>query len=362
MAWIVARTRPRLSLAAGLVAGLGGIGLLAFGSHAAALETPAPIVAIVVHLIAVGTWLAGLLSVAWLAIAGGPAAWSPARIVPRFSALALVSVGLIGLTGVYADWVHTRSLVPLDSQYGSTLVIKSILALGAFGLGGLNFLSGGRADDRRLRPRLALEAGLAVSVLIVTGLVASGSPPAGELPIAIAPARSSVAAAGPAPTLALAPGRPGPTRFVVTFDAAIDDGVELQLQRLDQSGESRLQLAPIPDQPGQFQAGGGLLPADSRWDASVVRRDSSGSEIARTRFSFALDDTGISEGAASPAVDPAVVVAVIALVLAALGLAFALGGGVLPRVDPATSRIGVAGASIAAAVLGVAILLGGPTT
>ena len=32
------------------------------------------------------------------------------QVIPRFSALALVSVTLIALTGIYADWVQTRDL------------------------------------------------------------------------------------------------------------------------------------------------------------------------------------------------------------------------------------------------------------
>jgi hypothetical protein len=207
---------------------------------------------------------------------------------------------------------------------------------------------------------VAIEAGLALAALIATGVLASGSPPAGEKPIAIAPAISSAQAAGPAPIFELAPGRPGPTRFLVTLPAVTSDGqVELQLQRLDQTGESRLQLSPVTGVPGRFATGGGLLPAGSRWDASVVRRDGTGTELSRTRYSFALDAAGVSEGRLSPAIDPAVVVAVVLLVGAALGLAFALGGGVLPRVDPSNSRISVLAGSILGTMVGATILLGG---
>jgi copper transport protein len=358
--WLAAPVRPRFGLVVGSLAGLAGLILLAISSHAAGYGSPAPVVAIAVHLMAVATWLSGLLVVAWLAVTGAPPGRTLPTFVPRFSALALVSVGLIGLTGVYADWVHARTLASLDTPYSTTLVAKTGLALAAFALGGLNYLSGGRKGDRRFRPRVAAEAGLALTVLVAAGVLASGSPPAGELPVAIAPTASSTAFAGPAPVLELAPGRPGPTRFLVTLDAAAaHETVELQLQRLDQSGESRLELAPLASGDRQFAAAGGFLPTGSHWDASVVLRDHEGSELSRTRYSFALDATGVSEGRATPAVDPAVVVAVTLLVSAALGLAFALGGGTLPRVDPATSRVAILAGSLVGAILGATILIGG---
>jgi copper transport protein len=361
LVWLLAERRPRLALGLGGLAGLAGIVLLTIGGHAAGFGTPAPAVAIVVHLVAVATWLSGVLVVAWLAVVGGRPERSIATIVPRFSALALVSVGLIGLTGVFVDWVHTGTLVSLETPYSATLLLKSGLAVGAFALGGLNFLSGGRDGDRRFRPRVALEAGLALSVLIATGVLASGSPPSGELPIGIAPAASSTASTGPASTLALAPGRPGPTRFLVGVeDVEEHQAVELQLQRLDQAGESRLALAPIAGRAGQFAAAGGLLPAGGRWDASVVVRDHEGAELGRTRYSFALDETGVSEGRATPPIDPAAVVAIILLAAGALGLAFGLAGGALPRVDPATSRIAVVVGSMLGGIVGLTILLGGP--
>jgi hypothetical protein len=88
-------------------------------------------------------------------------------------------------------------------------------------------------------------------------------------------------------------------------------------------------------------------------------RDHAGTEIGRTRYSFALDVTGVSLGRARPTIDPAVVVAIALLVAAALGLAFAIGGGVLPRVDAVASRVGLIAGSIVGAILGATILLGG---
>jgi copper transport protein len=358
--WWLAPRRPRFALGLGAVAGVVGVVLLAAGSHSAGFGAIAPIVAIFVHVVAVAIWVSGVLVIGWLVIAGGPPDRALSTVVPRFSALALVSVGLFGLTGIYADWIHTRTLISLDTPYGTTLFVKIMLVLGALALGGLNYLSGARAADRRFRPRVTVEAGLALAVVVATGVLASGSPPAGDLPVRIATALSSAHQGDTAPVLEVAPGRPGPTRFVVTVEGSSPEVVELRLQRLDQPGETRLDLSPVDGLDGRFEASGGLLPAASRWDASVVLRDAEGTERARTRYSFALDDRGVSEGRSTPAIDPTLIVAVILLVAAALGFAYAIGGGVLPRVDAAASRVAVIVGSSVGAVLGVTILLGGP--
>jgi len=241
-----------------------------------------------------------------------------------------------------------------------TLAIKMGLALCAFGLGAFNYLSGGRDTDRRFRPRVAIEACLALGVVIATGVLASGSPPAQQLPIAIQPVASSLTPGSTPPTLELAPGRPGPTQFTVTVPA-ITQGttVELQLQRLDEAGTSQLQLRPGAA-PGTFEADGGLLPANSSWDSSVVLHDTAGTEIGRTRYAFALDATGISEGRATPPIDPAIVIAMVLLIGGIVAIAFAAGGGGLPRVDRAAGRVALVGGSVVSAFLGVIILFGGP--
>ena len=356
---VLARTRPSLASAIAAGAALFGVVLVALGGHAAAYDSPAPIAAVVVHLVGAAAWLTGILVLAWLAISGTPPDRPLAVLVPRFSAVGLVSVALIVLTGVYSDWLQTRTLISVDTPYEATLLVKIGLAIGAFSLGAFNYVSGGRATDRRFRPRVVVESGLAIAVLVATGVLASGSPPAEEQPVQIAVAPSSVLAGATPPVLELAPGRPGPTRFVVVATIPTGASVELELQRLDASGDSRIQLQGGLT-PGTYEAGGGLLPAGSRWDASVVVHDQNGGELSRTRFSFALDSEGISEGRATAVVDPALAVAVMLLIGAALGLAFTLGGGSLPRVDPAASRIAVLGGSAAGTVLGVLALFGGP--
>jgi hypothetical protein len=306
---------------------------------------------------AVGIWLSGLVSLVWVATLGdGPGA--AFGLVPRFSALALVSVTLMALTGLYAEWIHTRSLLPLDTPYGLTLTIKSVLALTAIALGAISYLGIDRAG---FRLRIAVEAAVVVGVLAVTGVLTSGSPPGQEEPIAIAPATTSALSAQPA-SLALAPGRPGPTRFLATLEAPLGPGdtLELALTRLDQPSDSRIPMRPVPGSVAEYAAPGGLLPPDSRWDAALIHRDAAGIDRGRSRFTFALDATTVTQGRATPAIDPVVVIAAVLLIGATVAGAFALAGGSPPRVDRRLGRQAtVIGAGIAAA-LGAVLLLAGP--
>jgi methionine-rich copper-binding protein CopC/putative copper export protein len=357
---LIRRDRQAPAQIVGAIVGGVGLVLLAAAGHAAAYADPGPVAAIVVHVFAVGIWLSGLLTLLWVAVLAPRPDEPLSAIVPRFSALALVAVALLALTGTYSDWVQTRAFPSIDTQYEATLLIKIAIALAAFAVGAVNFLDGGRGVIRLggMRLRLVLEGTLAIGVLIVTGVLVSGSPPAQERPIAIAPAANAAPAVGPTPGFDLTPGRPGPTRFVVTSDAIpAGDTVELDLQRLDGSGDTRILLrAATAD---TYASDGGSLPANSRWDANVITRGSDGVETGRWRFSFALDATGISEGLAVPPVDPVVVIGITLLLLAILLGAFTIGGGTLPRVDRATGRVaGLIGPAVAA-ILGFLIFVGG---
>jgi copper transport protein len=357
-----------VALAIGGVTGLVGLALTALGGHASAFASPVPIVMDVVHMAAASIWLGGLVMLGALTDFGGGSRLEPGalgRVIPRFSALALVSVALIALTGVYADWVQTRDLLGFDTPYGLNLLVKILIFVLALTFGLANYLDGGREVGRRfgLSRRLLVELILGVAVLAVTANLTSGAPTSGDRPIEIAPAASSVTSAEPA-TLAILPGRPGPNRFVAAVPRAPAEGVvvELLLQRLDVDvGSARMTMRP--DQSGstlQFVADASL-PVGTRWDATVVATLPAGTELARQRFVFAVDGDGISEGRATPPLDPGVLAAILLLLLGIVGLGYTLAGGTLPRTLPDASRPAVIGASVAGVALGIAaILIGGP--
>jgi hypothetical protein len=109
------------------------------------------------------------------------------------------------------------------------------------------------------------------------------------------------------------------------------------------------------DSPVDWIADAVVLPAGSSWDASVLVVAIGGNELARQRFSFALSDDGIADGAIRSIADPVTAVAAVLLIGGAVGLGLSLGGGRLPRCDPRASRVALRAGGLTAVVLGVAI-------
>lgn len=129
-------------------------GSLAWSGHGAA--TPGPIgdlqlAADIVHLIAAGLWLGGLLpfaTVLLLAKRGGIPVRSAAEITKRFSAVAALSVGLLVLSGIFNSWVLIRDISGLTGTlYGRLLLAK----VGLF----LVMICFAAANKLVLSPRLA---------------------------------------------------------------------------------------------------------------------------------------------------------------------------------------------------------------
>lgn len=355
------------ALGLSLVAAAVGIGLVAISGHAAAFDSPVPVLVDLVHVASGAVWLSGLLSLAVLSDFGGRFDPPSVRaILPRYSALAVVSIGLVSASGIYADWTQTRELITTATPYSINLDVKILLVLGALGIGALNFLDGGR--DRRwlggLSRRVLLELGLAVGVVVVTANLTSGSPTWENRPIAIAPAPSTSAES--AIDFAVQPGRPGPNRFIAASGGVATPAgttVTLLLQRLDSgSGPARIALHATTDPAGgiTYVADGGLLMADSRWDATVTVTDGSGNEVGRRHFTFAVDASGVSAGRALPPIDPALAVGLLLVVGGLFGLAFGIAGGSIPRTPPDWGRrVLIAGGGVGTA-LGALIVAAGP--
>ena len=366
-------TRARHLVAAllvGIATAAVGFGLVALGGHAAGFDSPVPLFVDLVHLAAGGVWLSGVVGLVWLALVKPVEPGVLGSIVPRFSAVALVAVALIVATGTYQAWIQTYDFTSVANPYSLNLALKVAVFLIALVFGALNYFDGGR--DRGwlggFRTRVFLEAGLAIAVVVLTANLTSGSPTGESQPIAIAPAVSSAPAGAVSSSFAIQPGRPGPNRYLASVSPAAPAGstVVLVLQRLDTDvGTSRLPLRPATaaesnGATSEFLTDGGQLAADSSWDATVIVSTAAGQEIGRTRFTFALDQTGISAGRQLPPLDPVLLVAVLLLLGGLLGLAYGVAGGRLPRCDVRTSRIAVISGSMVGTVLGLIILSGGP--
>ena len=146
------------------------------------------------HLIATGLWGGGLLALFWVLYSGVkkstlPLSWA-AETVRRFSRLALGSVAVLVLTGLYQSWIQVGSLSTLfGTDYGRVLLFKLILFTAMLGFGALNFLSTRprllRAAERNTKDlssaqkalrRIGAESLLALLVFFVTGLLTTLPP------------------------------------------------------------------------------------------------------------------------------------------------------------------------------------------
>ena len=229
--------------------------------------------AIVVHIGAAAIWLAGLVAFGYLGLSRQLTGAALRAAVPRFSAVALVAIGLVIVTGGYSAWAQTRDLTPLLTSYATVLDIKVVVVGLALVLGFLNLVDGGRDRGplRGFHGRVRVEATLGLFIVGLSAVLVSGSPPGTNAPIWIDPAAST--ARSVAGALALEPGLPGPNRLLVQLETAVPDGggVEVRLVRLDGSaGPSTIHLRPSQGDR-DFVADGVVLGPESRWDAAAGR-------------------------------------------------------------------------------------------
>ena len=148
------------------------------------------------HLLAGGFWVGGLLHLALTLPAALSVISKPQRVIAvhhfikRFTRIAIPSVALLVLAGLYNTWAHIPSIKAFwMTPYGQTLALKLIVVGVMLLLGGLNnFHFGKRAArllkaqndvggvelaklERGFRRSVALEAGLGVVVLLVTAVL-----------------------------------------------------------------------------------------------------------------------------------------------------------------------------------------------
>ncbi len=265
---------------------------LSLGSHAAAKPEPLlPVLADWLHLMAASVWVGGLFHflAALLALRrwdGRERVQITAVLIPRFSALAVVSVSLLVLTGVYGSMVQVGSWAALTgTAYGRILLLKIAVFLPMLGLGALNLLvtspkmkqaaasgSGGRV--RPFRHLVTGEVGLGVLALLAASLLTAMPVP--EPPDAAPAIKQTAAADDLEIALEVAPGRVGLNSFTVALAAngkpVEADEVALLFTPVTAGvPPSEVQLEAAGD--GVYRVEGGYLAMPDAWQVqTAVRR------------------------------------------------------------------------------------------
>ncbi len=150
-------------------------------SHAAALNNPLALILDTLHLTAMSAWFGGLLPLFLLL---RRTQIPPKVLVPFFTRVALTSVCVLALSGLYAGLEQVRTLDELVStSYGLALIVKVIIFGVLVGLGALNFrvLTPRLGQDtakatRQLRLSMRFEMLLGLSLLAAVGVLTGASP------------------------------------------------------------------------------------------------------------------------------------------------------------------------------------------
>ncbi len=185
----------------GWLLGVAAAGTAAWAGHAAAVQSTAPLPALIdaLHLLTAGVWLGALIPLAALLRSASIEAGADARpyavlAIRRFSSIALVAMLLIVASGLGNAWFEIGT-VPglLGTRYGWLLLVKVTLLVPALALARVNrrrllpALSGeaatvGRPAMAQLGRFLGWEAGLALLILAVTSALSLTPPGLHESP------------------------------------------------------------------------------------------------------------------------------------------------------------------------------------
>lgn len=186
---LVVVTASRLPLSASLALATVVLGSQAWVGHSA-IGGPIHRLVQIAHLLSAGAWLGGLLPLAQALrqIARQKTSDGQApRILLRFSAMGMVSVGLIAVTGGFNTWFVIGGIPGFSEEYDQVLLVKIALFFAMVVVAIFNRL--------RLLPQLALasprgpilrrfiwsvlvEQGLGVAVLLAAGILGRTSPQA----------------------------------------------------------------------------------------------------------------------------------------------------------------------------------------
>lgn len=265
---------------------------LTLQSHAAADNRLLTIAADFTHLLAVSPWIGGLLGFTIGLLRPQPAAERSrflSTAVPRFSRFAVVSVGLLLLTGGYAALLHIPALAGLwTTAYGRSFLIKMALLVPLLALGALNFRRRGQGGFRQA---VGLELGLAAGIFLATGFLTSLPPARVALRQALGPFQATQAAGPLNVTLRIDPRELGFNSSTISVrnqdgTPVTDAYVGLRLTMTDPTMNMGVQNpdATASGAPGVYQVDQVVLGMSGNWQVQAVILTKQGQEY-RTTFS-----------------------------------------------------------------------------
>ena len=240
------------------------------------VQTWLGIPAATIHLLAMALWFGGLVLLLACVLRRPDPSLGP--VLPRFSRLALVCFGALGVTGVYLAWRQSGTLAALPAtDFGRLLLVKSGIVLVIVGLASVSrrVVARMRGDvARRLRRTVLAEAVLGVAVLGVTATLVNATPAR----VAYAPPIDA-SAAGPAGSrMQLHLERTEPGAYVLdVYLNARGGGLMLPQEvrgRLKGSDVGALPVALAPAEPGHYVADRLSVPFPGRWTLELAVRTS----------------------------------------------------------------------------------------
>ena len=181
VAWIPRRGHPRFGPRLAPLAAIALVATLPLTGHARVVPAGSAlgVLTVAVHLIGGGLWLGTLAVIAvvgWMGDAAGRGS-RIARLIGKFSPLALTGAALIVLSGAVTAWQTVGAVGALTgTSYGRTLLLKLGCLVGVAALGAWNWrvvqprLAAG-TGERLLRRSALTELGIGAVLLIVTALL-----------------------------------------------------------------------------------------------------------------------------------------------------------------------------------------------
>lgn len=243
-----------------------------------------------IHFMAVSTWVGGVFYLAAVFVPAARKLPDAARVLalslPRFSLLATISLGIIGVTGIYMAWVHLHSLDSLVStDYGGILAVKLAAALPMVLFGAYHQLrlhkslvvlaaasSSGQEIALKFCRTVKAEAVIGIAVLLAASILTVTSPPAEGMAHEMYTHNARVDDTNI--TLEIMPFKPGFNTFTARFDQAGSPATNIHHVTMrfsnEDAGVGPIVITLDNSGNGQYSATGGYLSQGGEWKIDLI--------------------------------------------------------------------------------------------